>query len=51
MEYDLIIPFFNDQKYLVRFQKQVNNQHLLPKNLIFIDDCNKDKNLKKKLEK
>lgn len=49
MEYDLIIPFYNDQKYLVRFQKQVNNQHLLPKNLIFIDDCNKDKNLKKKI--
>ncbi len=49
MEYDLIIPFFNDQKYLKRFQKQINHQKLLPKNLIFIDDCNKDKNLKKKI--
>ena len=48
MENDLIIPFFNDQKYLKRFQKQINHQKLLPKNLIFIDDCNKDKNLKKK---
>ena len=47
MEYDLIIPFYNDQKYLDRFQKQVNSQKLLPKNLIFVDDCNKDKDLKK----
>ncbi len=51
MEYDLIIPFYNDQKYLDRFQKQVNSQKLLPKNLIFVDDCNKDKDLKKKLRK
>lgn len=49
MEYDLIIPFFNDHKYLNRFQKQVNDQKILPKYLIFIDDCNKDKNLKKKV--
>ena len=46
---DIIWPFYKDYKYLDRSIVNINSQSLLPKNLIFIDDGNFDKKLKKYL--
>ena len=46
ISYDIIFPFYKDHKYLKRAIISVNNQSLIPKNLVFIDDGNKDPNLK-----
>lgn len=50
INYDVIFPFYKDFKYLSRSLTSINNQKLLPKNLIFIDDGNKNKNLKNLLK-
>ena len=47
LSYDIIFPFYKDYKYLNKAIISVNNQSLIPKNLVFIDDGNKDPNLKK----
>ena len=46
LSYDIIFPFYKDYKYLKKAIISVNNQSLIPKNLVFIDDGNKDPNLK-----
>lgn len=51
IEYDIIFPFYRDYKFLNDQLKQINNQTILPKNLIFIDDGNKDANLQKFIKK
>ena len=51
LNYDLILPFYKDNKYLSRCLTNINNQSLLPLNLIFIDDGNNEKNLKNKITK
>ena len=51
LDYDIILPFYKDYKYLSRCISNINNQLLLPINLIFIDDGNNDKNLKNKITK
>ena len=47
LSYDVILPFYNDYKYLKRSLSLLSSQILLPNNLIFIDDGNNDNNLKK----
>jgi len=49
--YDIIFNFYNDYKYLKSCIKNINNQTTLPNNLIFTDDGNKDRNLKKLIRK
>jgi len=49
--YDIIFNFYKDYKYLKSCIKNVNNQTTLPNNLIFTDDGNKDRNLKKLIRK
>jgi glycosyltransferase involved in cell wall biosynthesis len=49
--YDIIFNFYNDYKYLKSCIKNINNQTTVPNNLIFIDDGNKDRNLKKLIRK
>ena len=45
--YDIIYPFYKDFKYLAKSLNFISKQSLLPNNLIFIDDGNKIKHLKK----
>ena len=47
INYDIILPFYNDYKYLKRYLNNINTQTLLPSNVIYIDDGNKDNNHKK----
>jgi hypothetical protein len=49
--YDIIFNFYKDYKYLKSCIKNINNQTTLPNNLIFTDDGNKDRNLKKLIRK
>lgn len=49
INYDIILPFYNDYEFLDFQIDCINNQTLKAKNLIFIDDGNKDFNLKKKI--
>jgi hypothetical protein len=51
IDYDIIFPFYKDYEFLNNQLEQINNQTLIPKNLIFIDDGNKDKNLQKIIRK
>lgn len=45
-DYDIILPFYKDYVFLKRCFKNINCQTIKAKNLIFIDDGNKDENLK-----
>lgn len=45
LNYDIIFPFFKDYEYLEKSLNYINLQNLLPNNLIFIDDGNKNPNL------
>ena len=47
LNYNIILPFYNDYKYLKRCLNNINAQTLLSLNLIFIDGGNKDNNYKK----
>lgn len=49
IEYDIVLPFYNDYQFLNRQIEQINHQTLLPKRLIFVDDGNKDNDLKDKI--
>lgn len=49
INYDNILPFYNDYDFLDFQIECINSQILKPKNLIFIDDGNKDQNLEKNL--
>jgi hypothetical protein len=49
--YDIVFPFYEDYNYLKGCITKINNQTILPKNLIFIDDGNKNPNLKKIIKK
>lgn len=49
IEYDIVLPFYRDYDFLDRQIVQINNQTLLPKRLIFIDDGNNDIELKNKI--
>jgi glycosyltransferase involved in cell wall biosynthesis len=50
-KYDIIFPFYKDYKFLDQCLYNINKQQVPPKNLIFVDDGNKNKNLKKIIEK
>ena len=47
--YDVVLTFYNDYYFINRCIQNINSQTLLPNNLIFVDDGNRDKNLKKKI--
>ena len=49
--YDIIFNFYNDYKYLKSCIKNINNQSTVANNLIFTDDGNKNRNLKKLIRK
>ena len=46
---DFIWPFYKDYNFLNQAIQDINNQSLLPKKIIFVDDGNKDQYLKKLL--
>lgn len=51
LNYDIVFPFYKDYAYLNKALSYINDQILMPKNLIFIDDGNKDSNLKSQIVK
>lgn len=48
--YDIIFPFYKDYYFLKKAIENINKQSVLAKNLIFIDDGNKDNDLKNKIK-